>query len=197
LSPTSRRRLAAGLLLLGACAPAESRLPVLGEAPPFVLTDARGVQRTRDELRGAVWVADFVFTRCPGPCPRLTRRMAELQREFADRAAVRLVSFTVDPLHDEPAVLADYGARFDADPSRWWFLTGPRDSLRAWIVDGFRLPVAETGTAGGAHGPILHSTRFVLVDRSGRIRGYFDAEVDQDFRALKRALRTLVGESAP
>lgn len=148
--------------------------PVLGEIPPFTLTDQAGAAFTRDTLAGKVWVADFIFTSCPDICPVLSAYMAEVQAHYGDEPRVGLISFTVDPATDTPEVLATYGRRFDADPSRWRFLTGDATALRAVVVDGFKQamePIAATQTAPET---ILHGSRFVVVDGQGRLRAFPD-----------------------
>jgi len=152
-------------------------LPALGEVPAFSLTERSGRVVTRADLDGAPWVADFVFTRCTGMCPALSTRMAEIRRRAREAGiAVRFVSFSVDPVHDTPAVLQEYARRFGADGDDWVFLTGERDALHALIGGGFRLSVAERSPeAAAADGGelIAHSDRFVLVDGAGKIRGYY------------------------
>jgi len=142
---------------------AHKPLPVLGEVPRFELTSQGGKKFASTALDGHVWIADFVFTNCQGPCPRMSSRMHALQA--ATGPAVHLVSFTVDPERDTPEVLAAYGKRFGEDDSRWTFLTGSKDTLNVLDHDAFKL--------GSIGAEMDHSTRFVLVDRKGRIRGYY------------------------
>ena len=99
----------------------------------------------------------------------ISSRMGELQKPLRD-TDVKLVSFSVDPQHDTPAVLRDYAAKLNAQPERWHFLTGDKERIYQLSRNGFKLAAAE----GEPAGPI-HSTRMVLVDRSGTIRGYYDA----------------------
>ena len=163
---------AAGLLVFGATKlfkaserrDAEAAAPI-GEIPPFRFTTQEGKPLTREGLLGKVWVADFIFTRCGGPCPLMTSRMAELARGLTKAGDVRLVSVTVDPEHDTPAVLADYASRMTADPSRWIFLTGPKPD-----IDDFARKGMFQVLAYDAKGVPTHSTRFLVVDRQGRIR---------------------------
>lgn len=147
-------------------------LPVIGPAPAFSLIERSGATVTRDDLRGRVWVADFVFTRCAGPCPELTLRMRSLQQALQDRKDdVRLVSFTLDPEYDTPSVLQEYAKRNRADERQWLFLTGAdQKTIHDMIRNGFLQSViaAKDGE------PIVHSTYFVLVDRQGQIRGFYD-----------------------
>ncbi|MBV9744668.1 MAG: SCO family protein [Acidobacteriia bacterium] len=159
-------------------------LPVIGEVPEFQLTSQTGATVGRNALLGHVWVADFIFTTCPGPCPRMSSDMHQIQTATATTPDVKLVSFTVDPSHDTPAVLAAYGKHFLADSSRWYFLTGAQTSLDQVGRAGFKLNPVD--------GSLEHSTRFALVDRQARIRGYY-ASSDDDFpSSLLRDLRQLV-----
>ena len=118
--------LALGLAVAARAMRPHPPLPVLGQIPDFRLIDQRGAAFTTAQMRGHVTVVDFIFTHCPASCPRLTARMGELQARLAsDRSDARLVSISVDPENDTPAVLADYGAKAHADPARWTFVTGP------------------------------------------------------------------------
>jgi ABC-2 type transport system permease protein len=157
-------------LLAGAqgCAP---KLPIDGEIriPDFRLTNQRGEPFGAAELRGKVWIADFVFTRCQGPCPMMSYRMKQLQERLP--AAIELVSFSVDPVHDTPEVLREYARRYDAVDGRWWFLTGGKKEIHELSMEGFKLAAGEEYEKDAAL--IIHDERFVLVDPEGRIRGYY------------------------
>ncbi len=156
-------------------------LPLLGVVPAFELTDARGRPFTDRDVRDTVWVADFVFTRCPDVCPVLTSRMHDLQETLAHaQADVTLVSFSVDPAHDTPEVLQTYATAHRAGP-RWHFVTGPRDGVASLLRDGFHVAFADDGPPTG---PITHSDRFVLVDGALRIRGYYHGSDPDDLHRL-------------
>lgn len=156
------------LLLLAACARKQAPLPVYGQVPEFELTSQSGQPFARQALDGKIWVADFIFTSCQGPCPRMSSKMRLIQSSLAGRPDVKLVSFTVDPERDTPPVLAEYARRYHAEPDRWVFLTGAEDKLQLLTRQAFKL-----GDVGGG---LTHSTRFVLVDRKSRIRGYYGTE---------------------
>jgi protein SCO1/2 len=162
---------------------------VQGQVPDFSLTDQAGHPVTRASLAGSVWVADFIFTRCAGQCPLLSSQMAELQSAFARVPGVQLVSFTVDPEHDTPPMLAAYAAHYGAAPGRWRFLTGSREAVWRLSREGFRLGVGDGGTA---QEPITHSVRLVLVDQAGRIRGSYDATDAEALRRLRGDIRRLL-----
>jgi protein SCO1/2 len=183
--------------------------------PDFTFIERSGKQVTLANLRGKVWIADFIWTRCPDACPLMSAVMARLQAEFADEPELRLVSFSVDPQFDTPAVLASYAAKFGADRDRWLFLTGEKKAIYHVIQKGFKLIVFDPDDAktshdpelpgrsvpqewlgpavAWAHGvgehrkkPVIHSDRFVLVDRAGRIRGYYRSADSKDLIRLKQ-----------
>jgi protein SCO1/2 len=151
--------------------------PVLGQVPPFTLTDASGKRFGSADLRGQVVIASVFFTRCPSICPLLMRRMGQLQERLGreGEAGIRLLSVTVDPGHDTPERLRQYGASTGVDPARWTLLTGSPAQVRALVEGGFKVAAGEAATAGGIL-DIAHSGKFVLLDGRGRIRGYYDAE---------------------
>jgi len=147
-------------------------------APAFSLTDQNGRTLDHSDLLGKVWVASFIFTHCQGPCPTITKHMAELQKEVADLPDVRLVSLTLDPARDTPAVLKEYADRFHADGQRWFFLTGPEDVLKKVVQEGF-LTAQQSAPDSDQ---IIHGTRVALVDRRGVIRGFLSG-TDGDLAA--------------
>lgn len=143
-----------------------------GKPGPFKLVDMAGAPFDSESLKGKVWIASFVFTRCTGPCPAVTASMARLQEELKDTPDLKLVTFTVDPERDDPAELTRYAANFRSDPKRWTFLTGSEKDIHKLMKEGFKLGIerAKTPVKGQEFD---HSTRLVLVDRDGTIRGYF------------------------
>lgn len=162
--------------------------PVLGEVPDFALTNRDGRTVHRADLAGHPWLADFIFTRCAASCPMMTLRMARLSHDLAVDLPMRLVSFTVDPDYDTPAVLERYARSFKA-PDRWLFLTGGRDEMHRLSMQGFKLAIDAGG--GPQDEPILHSTRFVLVDGEAKIRGYYEAFDEASMKKLRRDLQSL------
>ena len=166
---------------------------VQGRVPDFTLTDEGGRTVTRASLAGSVWIADFIFTRCAGQCPLMSSQMAVLQRTFERLPGVRLVSFTVDPEHDTPPVLAAYAARYGAAQGRWRFLTGSREAVWRLAREGFRLGV---GDGGSTQEPITHSVRLILVDQAGDIRGTYDATDAAAVQRLRANVRRLLAHPA-
>jgi len=154
--------------------------PPIAEVPDFSFTTQEGKTLTKADLIGKVWVADFIFTRCAGPCPVMTSHMAELAFKVAKIPNVKLVSFSVDPDHDTPAVLAEYAANIHANPEQWYFVTGPLDKTIAFIQQGMKQPlVVEPGAMP------THSTRFMVIDQAGMIRSCHDVS---DPEAIQKTL---------
>ena len=158
-------------------------LPRLGQIPDFALVERSGQPIGQSDLNGRVWIADFIFTYCAGPCPRMTAEFIKLQREFKDTDRVRLVTFTVDPDRDTPQALRDYADRHGAHPTKWLFITGDLREVHRLVVEGFKL--------GSVEDPMMHSTRFVLVDADGAVRGYYDSEEPAAIDNMVRHARLL------
>ncbi len=142
-----------------------------GTVPGFQLTNQNGQPFGSAQLSGKIWIADFIYTTCPGPCPMISSRMSELQKPL-QKTDVHLVSFSVDPDKDTPEVLRGYADKLQAEPGRWDFVTGAKSAIYKLSHDGFKLAVSDGRDAQGIP---VHSTRMVLVDRHGQIRGYYDA----------------------
>ena len=176
--------LLASTLLSSACAQ-HPHLDTFGALRPFQLTSQAGAPFDSKSLEGHVWVADFFFTSCPGPCPLMNHKLNEIQKQTADIPDVKLVSFTVDPSNDTPVVLAAYAKRYNADSSRWFFLTGPQAALNDLGLNQFKLNSVDGST--------VHSTRFALVDQRMQIRGYYSTDDDSFMPKLIRDIRALEG----
>ncbi len=157
-------------------------LPIYGHIDAFTLTAENGRDFRSQTLDGHPWVADFIFTHCPGPCPRMTSQMHGIEGQVRE-LPVQFVSFTVDPEHDSPAVLAEYAKKFQADTRRWHFLTGSREALNKIFRYQFKL--------GTVDGSMVHSTRFALVDAQGQVRGLYSSDDPEDLKKLVRDLRRL------
>ncbi|MGZ4966546.1 MAG: SCO family protein [Chthoniobacterales bacterium] len=165
-------------------------LESLGAIPEFRLTNQNGQPFGSAELKGKIWIADFVFTSCPGPCPLISSRMAELQKPL-EKSDVHLVSFTVDPQNDTPQVLHNYADRLNAREGRWDFLTGETNAIYDLTRNGFKLAVSDGAEELGRP---VHSTRAVLVDRRGAIRGYYDITAPDGVTKLIADTRHLLRE---
>jgi protein SCO1/2 len=168
--------------VLASCA-RKPELPVYGTIPQFELTAQTGQPFDSKSLDGHIWVANFVFTNCPGPCPMMSHQMHGIQEATAATPQVKMVSFSVDPEHDTPPVLAEYAKHFKADPSRWTFLTGPIATLNDLGLHAFKLNKVD--------GSLDHSTRFVLLDQRRQIRGFYLSSDDGFPKNLLSDLRRL------
>lgn len=167
-------------------------LPVVAPVPEFSLIERSGRQVTTGELRGTVWLANFIFTTCAGPCPELTLRARSLQESLKKYGSrVKIVTFTVDPKHDTPQVLSRYAKKYHADPERWWFLTTDNEATMQTLIEkGF----LQTVLPEDHEGPIIHSTYFVLVDTKGRLRGFYDGLDAASKPRIMRDVRSILDE---
>ena len=197
--------------------------PIYSRLPDFQLVDASGRAFSRERLRGSVWVADFIYTRCEDTCPLQTAEMRRLQKAFSGERDFRQLSITTDPAHDTGALLAAYARKFGAERARWFFLTGEERAIRDLALKGFRLsyatrkaalPAASVGERvlrlafprAEAHHPghqnekntpgilISHSSRFVLIDRRFNVRGYYHSDDPASLEKLKKEARMVLEE---
>lgn len=151
-------------------------LPIIGTLDDFRMTNQSGQTVRRADLLGKVWVADVIFTRCPGPCAKMTARMADLQTSIPPHWPVKLVSLTTDPEYDTPEVLGRYAAEFHADPGRWDFLHGEKPAIAELAVKGLKLVVLDKEEERESVNDLfIHSTTLALVDKHGRLRGAFES----------------------
>lgn len=179
------------LVLAGCGAPGGSPTPPTAEPDldypvgAFALTERSGKTVTADDLRGQVWIGSFIFTRCNGPCPAVTATMANLQRDLAaelNAGGLKLVTFTVDPKRDDLKALNEYAAARNADPKNWLFLTGDEKTIHTLLQQQFKQAVERKSGADVQPGDEFgHSTRLILVDKTGTIRAMYDGLPNDDF----------------
>lgn len=177
--------------------PAAPPLPVYNEVRAFTLTNQAGKAVSLADLRGQVWVADIIFTRCAGPCLRMSKQMQELQKLVPPGSRARFVSLTTDPDFDTPPVLQAYGRRFEADPERWQFLTGTKQQIASLARESLKLTAIEKapGERETPEDLFIHSTIFVLVDQQGRLRGVYETEGEgTDPVATRRQIAAAVNQ---
>ena len=158
--------------------------------PDFQLVDQDGRSFGLGDLKGKVWLADFVYTTCPGPCPMVTRNVSQLQADAFQNGGVRFVTFTMDPKNDSPAVLKQYGEKFHATPGKWIFLTGDPEKIFSLVRNGFTLAIADATP----NAPIVHSTKLALVDRDGTVRGYYDGIGEVESEQILKDIQKLLNE---
>jgi protein SCO1/2 len=177
------------------CRPSDPVLDQLGEVGPFALTDERGQPFTDAALRGNVTLVSFLFTRCDTICPVTTMKMQRLQDKTFDAGAhIKLASFSVDPAYDTPERLTEYARRYQADPARWRFVTGPVEPMRQLVEGPFMNSMAREGVTPSGAPAISHSGYFLLLDRHARIRGAYDSgdihKLDEMIRDARYLVRT-------
>lgn len=163
------------------------RSPVDLPLPPFEFTDQDGRTVTRETLSGKVWIANFIFIHCAGPCPDMSAAMSKIQAESSGWKDFALLTFSVDPVRDTLPDLKAYGERYGADHKRWWFLRSTSEAVGALQAEGFKI--------GDPTEPANHSERFCLVDQRGHVRGYYNArEATERAALLADADKLLRGE---
>jgi len=165
--------------------------PPLYDAPTFTLIDQDGKPFNSDQLKGRAWLADFIFTRCGGPCPLMTQRMREAQKAMGN-APVMLVSFSLDPEYDKPAALKEYARTSGIDENNWRLLTGNAAEIYA-IAKGFRM----TAIPASGEQPIVHDTHFALVDQDGKVRSFYSGQDGEGWRRAAAAAMKLAAMPAP
>jgi protein SCO1/2 len=171
-----------------------SELPVYQQISSFALTNQHAQPVTLETLRGQVWIANIIFTRCAGPCAKLTRQMHDVQAAMPATAPLRFISLTADPKFDTPEVLREYATRFQADPTRWFFLTGNKPDVYRLAIDELKLTVIDNEKNRAPDEDLfIHSQKFVVVDAAGHVRAYIEgdepATVDQLVRTAKALLK--------
>ena len=148
------------------------------------LTDSHGKSFSFSQLKGQVWVIDFIFTTCGSICPVMTKNLSGVFNIYRDYSNLHFVSVSVNPDFDTPEVLTKYAQKNKIDTSRWHFLTGPREVIQDLAVGAFKI--------GSVEEPIFHSPSFVLVDKNGTIRGYYEGTNALSVQSLINDLAVLL-----
>ncbi|WP_299819145.1 SCO family protein [uncultured Pontibacter sp.] len=159
--------------------------------PDFTLTSQQGKAFSQSEdLSDKIYVVDFFFATCPGICKKMSSQMTRVQEAYRDNPAIKLVSITINPEHDSVAVLQNYADKYNADPAKWHFLTGPREEIYSLASDGFFLPVVQVP----GQQDFIHSEKFMLVDKENRVRGIYDGTDYEDVDRLILEINVLLDE---
>ena len=166
----------------------EKELPEIGMVPEFEFVNSEQETITLNNLKGKVWVADFIFTTCTMACPMMTGNMNIIHKKYKTNDDVRLVSISVYPEYDTPEVLTKYASQYDANTSRWYFLTGEESTVKRVIKDGFKI--------GDYEDIIFHSEKFALVDKKGMIRAYYNGMKTEDMKKLKKDINSLLKQNS-
>ena len=166
----------------------ENELLEIGMVPEFEFVNSEQETITLNDLKGKVWVADFIFTTCTMACPMMTGNMNIIHKKYKKNDDVRLVSISVYPEYDTPEVLTKYASQYDANTSRWYFLTGEESTVKRVIKDGFKI--------GDYEDIIFHSEKFALVDKKGMIRAYYNGMKTEDMKKLKKDINSLLKQNS-
>lgn len=158
---------------------------------PFRLVSQNGDTITEKSLDGKIYVANFFFTTCPGVCPKMTDALKPVVDEFQKVNDVKFISHTVDPSHDSLPALKVFAEKHGADLSKWYFVTGNRDSIYDLAIKGYLVPASEDARAEGGY---LHSQDLLLIDKEKRIRGIYDSLEPEDIKRLKDEIKVLLHE---
>lgn len=159
--------------------------------PDFEVINQDSATITDAVLENNINIVDFFFTSCPDVCPIMSSEISRVQDAFQGRERVKVLSFTVDPTYDKPAVLKDYAEQYNALPEKWQFATGDKAEIYALARCGFLLPVQE---GDGGKSDFIHSEKLILVDGNKRIRGYYDGTSRKDVDRLITEINILLEE---
>jgi protein SCO1/2 len=159
-------------------------LPLLYKLPEFTFIERQGEPFGKQDFLGKISIVDFIFTNCPGPCPFMSSKMAELYQVYSNTDKVQFISISIDPNRDSLKVLQEYANRFGVTDQRWLFLRAPMIEVINLYEGGFKL---------GGMLPVDHSTKFILIDQNVTIRGYYDCYDDISMKILRTHIRELVG----
>jgi protein SCO1/2 len=168
-------------------------LPVLSYVPPFAFDNQEGKTITNKDLTGKVYVAEYFFTTCKGICPKLNTNMKQIAKDYAGERDFRILSYTVDPETDTVARMKRYADSLGADPQRWWFLTGRKDSLYHLARSGYLLDDPKNN-ALNINEQFIHTQFFALVDKGGRVRKIYDGLKKDELREMETDISALLKE---
>jgi protein SCO1/2 len=171
----------------------ETPLPVLSNVPAFTFSDQEGRKITNKDVDGKVYVAEYFFTTCKGICPKLNSNVKDVAHEFAGETDFRILSYTVDPETDSVARMKVYADSLGADPARWFFLTGRKDSLYHLARNGYLLDDPKNN-AMNIDEQFLHTQFVALVDKGGRVRKIYDGLRKDELVELEKDIRILLKE---
>lgn len=171
----------------------KTELPEFGVVPQFQFQDQTGVSFSSEALKNKVWVAGFIFTRCKGPCPLISSKMAELKKRLSYSDRLAFVSFSVDPEHDTPEKLATYAEKFKREGKpQWYFLTGAKEKIYELAIKTFMQTASSDDAQSDIQQKFMHGTRLTLVDAEGRIRGFYNISDEGGIDKLELDIRSIL-----
>lgn len=159
---------------------------------PFEFTNQENKKISSEAVKGKIYVADFFFTRCGSICPKMSSQLTRVQEAFKDDQGIKILSFSIDPDHDSVEVLKNYAAQYKAKSDQWHFLTGDKHKIYELGQKGFKIPVGKEEEVVTPE--YFHSSRLMLVDREGRIRGYYNGVSRDDVDKLILEIKVLLQE---
>lgn len=171
------------------------QLPVLNYVQTFAFSNQEGRQITQKDVSGKVYVAEYFFTTCKGICPKMNSNVKKLSLEFANEPDFRILSYTVDPETDSVGRMKRYADSLGADASKWWFLTGRKDSLYSLARGSYLLDDPKNNDIN-INEQFIHTQFLALVDKSGRVRKIYDSLKKEELDELEKDIRTLLKEAA-
>lgn len=171
------------------------QLPVLNYVQSFSFANQDGKKITEKDVSGKVYVAEYFFTTCKGICPKMNSNVKKLSLEFANEPDFRILSYTVDPETDSIGRMKRYADSLGADGSKWWFLTGRKDSLYSLARGSYLLDDPKNNDIN-INEQFIHTQFLALVDKGGRVRKIYDSLKKEELEELEKDIRTLLKEAA-
>lgn len=179
----------------------DGKLVKIGPAPSFEMLNQDNIKISNETYKGKVYVLEFFFTTCPSICPKMNQSMLEIENTFFGNPNFGIVSITIDPMHDTPAVLKSHAVLLGVKSSNWNFLTGDRAATFALANKGFNLYAGENDKVNGG---FEHSGLFALIDKNGNIRCrkdnfgnpilYYDGLEKAGVKAIQEDIKVLLKE---
>ncbi|MXV16316.1 SCO family protein [Hufsiella ginkgonis] len=199
------------LIITVSCTKQERKLPILGNrepvekvvdgktvidtiyqaVPAFSFLNQDSVRVTEQAFNGKIYVADFFFTRCPSICPVMHRNMLKVYEKYKGNASVKLLSHTIDAIHDQPSVLKTYATKLGITGDQWEFVHGSHDSVYTIAEKSYLVAVGKEASAPGG---FIHQGWFVLVDKQKRLRGAYDGTDTKQVAQLIEDMGVLLNE---
>jgi protein SCO1 len=198
-------------LFLSSCNTKPKKLPILGnreaitktvngkqitdtlyhQIPDFEFINQDSVEITQKNFAGKIYVADFFFTTCPTICPKMKTQMLRIFKKFKDNPNVAILSHSIDPRHDTPAVLKEFSKNLGIQNSMWTMVTGDKAKIYEIGQKSYMVSATDDPTQPGG---IVHSGAFILVDKNRHIRGIYDGTEPERVDKLMEDMEVLLKE---
>ncbi len=182
-------------LFILCCTKKKIELPKYHEIPAFSLTNENGATITNQDLKGKVYLANFVFTTCQASCPLTMTALSRIQDRLpAISPSLKIVTITVDPETDTPEVLKAKAAEYKAKPEIWMFLTGKKDKVFDLVTNGFKVVMNKADVVTDTAMDIAHSNKFILVDQNATIRGIYSNTDREQVEQMLEDMKSLISQ---